>query len=407
MTISYRASALMLALLPVAACATLPAERSPVAQVRVAFDAAGIGAIETRGFADVDAQRRVTADDPVRVASISKLVTAIGVMRLVEAGTLSLDADVSDHLGWRFRHPAFVDRPITLRLLLSHQTGLTDSVSYVLPLDADMRGTLADPAAWDLAHGPGDRFSYVNFNFVVIAAVMEAATGERFDALMDRLVLRPLGLDACFNWDGCTAETAAHAVVLYRDGSAIRDDNKGRKPACAVTPASNGECDLTVWRPGANGAIFSPQGGLRISANGLARVGRLLLGRGEVDGVRLLSPQSVAQMLAPQWTFDGANGQTFEADAADDTAQGAICSYGLATQTLAIAVKGCRDDPFGDGVARVGHAGDAYDLKSGLWLDLARGTGVAYFATGVAADQRGRRSAFTLPEEQLAAGEWD
>ncbi|RYY92389.1 MAG: class C beta-lactamase-related serine hydrolase, partial [Alphaproteobacteria bacterium] len=106
------------------ACASAPT--APVAQVRVAFDRTGITDTKTSGHADIAAGRLITADDPVRVASISKLVVAIGVLRLVEQGKLSLDDDVSQKLGWPLRHPAYPDRPITLRLLLSHRTGLTD-----------------------------------------------------------------------------------------------------------------------------------------------------------------------------------------------------------------------------------------------------------------------------------------
>ena len=73
----------------------VPAGAQPVATVRVAFDREGITAIDVEGFADAATGRKVTAGDPVRVASISKLVTAIGVMRLVEQGKLDLDADVS------------------------------------------------------------------------------------------------------------------------------------------------------------------------------------------------------------------------------------------------------------------------------------------------------------------------
>jgi CubicO group peptidase (beta-lactamase class C family) len=388
-------------LLLASACAAAP--RGSMAEVRVAFDRTGIRGATASGHADLATGRLITADDPARVASISKLVVAIGVMRLVEQGLLSLDEDVSARLGWTLHHPAFPDRPITLRLLLSHRTGLTDNVSYVLPLDASLQTVLADPAAWDPAHGPGDRFAYVNFNFPIVASVMEKATEERFDMLMRRLVLAPLGLDACFNWDACSDAAVARGVVLYRDGEPVRDDNRGARPECSVTPAADGSCDLATWRAGANGATFSPQGGLRISANGLAVIGRLLLGRGEVDGVSLLSPASVDLLLTPLWTFDGGNGQTFEADAADATSGGVICSYGLATQTLATSVAGCRDDPFGDGVRRVGHAGDAYGLKSGLWIDVAAGTGVAYFVTDASPDP-GRRSAFTASEESLAPG---
>jgi len=402
MTLAARLLPVALLVLATGACAS--SARSPVAEVRVAFDRAGVTGTSVSGAADIATGRRVTADDPVRVASISKLVVAIGVLRLIEQGVLSLDADVSDKLGWRLRHPAFPDRPITPRLLLSHRTGLTDATSYVLPLDASLQAALADPAAWDAQHGPGDHFAYTNFNFPVIAAVMEAATGERFDRLMHRLVLAPLKLDACFNWETCSDAAVARAVVLYRDREPVRDDNHGARPACSVTPAEDGSCDLATWRAGLNGATFSPQGGLRISANGLAVIGRLLLGRGEIDGVRLMSPASVDLLLSPQWTFDGANGQTFEADAADQASDGAICAYGLATQILATPSSGCRDDPFGDGVRRIGHAGDAYGLKSGLWIDTAAGTGVAYFATDVP-DEAGRRSAFTATEERLARSE--
>ena len=371
----------------------LAATPHPVASVRVTFDRRGETSVVYSGPADIATGRPVTGDDPVRVASISKLVVAIGVLRLVEQGKLDLDADVSGVLGWRLRNPAFPDVPITLRLLLSHQSSLTDTIDYVLPLDADMRGVLSDPRAWDAGHAPGTWFAYTNFNFPVIAAVMERATGERFDRLMDRLVLKPLRLDACYNWASCSPASAARAVVIYRDGQPTKDDNRGAMPGCAVTPARDGSCDLSQWRAGANGAMFSPQGGLRISARGLARIGRMLLGRGTVDGVRLLSPRSVAMLETPLWTFNGSNG---------DTGNGFNCSYGLAVTFLATRQEGCRDNPFGDGRLRFGHSGDAYGLRSGLWIDRRSGTGVAYFATDVVVTEPGKRSAYSPTEEQLA-----
>lgn len=370
----------------------LAAVSQPVATVRVAFDRKGETAVSVSGPADLATGRPVTANDPVRVASISKLVVAIGVMRLVEQHRLDLDADVSGLLGWQLRNPAFPNVPITLRLLLSHRSSLTDTIDYVLPLDADMRAILMDPKAWDATHAPGTWFAYTNFNFPVIAAVMEKATGERFDRLMDRLVLKPLGLDACYNWASCAPATAARAVVIYRDGQATKDDNHGEAPACAVTPAGDGSCDLSRWRAGTNGAMFAPQGGLRISMHDLAKIGRLLLGRGTVDGVRLLSPRSVALLETPLWTFDGSNGET---------GNGFNCSYGLAMTFLATKQAGCHDDLFGDGRARLGHSGDAYGLRSGLWIDRRSGTGVAYFATDVAIVP-GTHSAYTPTEEHLA-----
>jgi CubicO group peptidase (beta-lactamase class C family) len=259
-------------------------DASTVARVRVAFDRGGVVATQTEGMADIAAGRPVTANDPARIASISKLVVAIGVMRLVEAGKLDLDADVSPLLGWPLRHPEFPDTPITLRLLLSHRSSLTDAAGYyATPLGGQLKDILDDPKAWDRPHVPGTYFRYTNLNFPLVAMIMERATGERFDLLMQRLVLAPLQLDACYNWESCTPAAAARAVVLYRDGQAVRDDHHGQKPACSVVVAEGSDCDLSRWKAGENGALFSPQGGLRVSANGLAKIGRLLLNDGEVD----------------------------------------------------------------------------------------------------------------------------
>lgn len=384
------------------ACGARAAE--PVATVRVAFDRDGVTAISTHGLADIAAGRRINAGDPVRIASISKLVTAIGAMRLVEAGQLDLDADVSGLLGWRLRHPVYPGQPVTLRLLLSHRSSLTDAAGYyAVPLDGALQDILDDPRAWDGDHAPGSHFRYANLNLPLVAAVMERATGERFDRLMQRLVLRPLGIEGCFNWDSCSDATAARAVVLYdADGTPVRDDNHGRKPACSVNPASTGDCDLSRWRPGANGALFSPQGGLRISANGLARIGQLLLGDGRVDGVRLLTPAGMRTLVQPAWTYAPGNGLTTEDPAS--SSRGFLCRYGLGVQTLATPRDGCRDDPFGDGIARVGHAGSAYGLLAGLWVDRDAGTGVAYFATGMPDAPAAGRSGFSAIEETLARG---
>jgi CubicO group peptidase (beta-lactamase class C family) len=374
-------------------CSTLAPAPARTPEVAIAFDRQGELGMHARGFADPATQRVVTPDDPVRIASISKLVVAIGVLRLAEEGRVDLDADVSTVLGWPLRNPAFPDDAITLAMLLAHAAGVRDDVDYAIPLGGSLQATLADPAAWDASRRPGAAFHYANLNFPIVASVLERATGERFDALMQRLVLAPMRLDACFNWPTCSDAAVARAVVLTAaDGSVLRDDLRGARPACPVVAAADGSCDLARWRAGENGALFSPHGGLRISARDLARIGRMLLRGGELDGVRILAPVSVERLLAPRWTFDGRNG---------DTQHGFFCRYGLATQTLATARSGCLDDPAGDGVERVGHAGEAYGLRSGLWLDRAAGTGVVYFVTGVPEGAPRGRSAFGVEEERM------
>jgi CubicO group peptidase (beta-lactamase class C family) len=388
---------------------SLPAfAHEPIATVRVAFDRDGITSTQATGLANTATNRAVTADDPVRIASISKLVMTLGVMRLVEEGKLDLDEDVSEKLGWPLRHPKFADTPITLRMMLSHRSGLTDNAGYwATPLDGEVRDILQDPRAWD-ERAPGTWFRYTNLNFPFIAQMMENVTGERFDLLMQRLVFKPLAINACYGWDTCDDATARRAVVLYNaEGKAQVDDNSDGKPACGVRRATDGSCDLALWKPGRNGASFSPQGGMRISANALARVGQLLLGNGELDGVRLLSAESIKTMTTPLWVYQPGNGQTWEDDEPvppPGVPRATMCRYGLSTITLATRNPDCGDDPFGDGVERVGHSGNAYGLRSGLWVDPKTGTGVAYFATGMEGAPVGKHSAFTAVEEKLATG---
>ena len=381
------------------------AHPGPVAAVRVAFDRDGVTAARATGMVDLATGREVTADDPTRVASISKLVVAIGVMRLVEAGKLDLDADASELLGWRLRHPEFPDTPISLRLLLSHTSGLTDDAGYwQTPLDGRLQDLLDDPEAWNAGKTPGSWFQYANLNFPLVASVMENATGERFDLLMKRLVFDPLQVDACYGWTACDDGVVARAVVQYRaDRTPAADNNGGGRPACPVQRASDGSCDLDMWKPGVNGGLFGPQGGMRISARDLAKIGRLLLGGGTVDGVRLLSADSVRELVTPQWSLAHDAGATVETDSSGQSREGFFCRYGLSAQTLATPHAGCNDDPFGDGVARVGHSGSAYGLLSGLWVDLEGGTGVVYYATGMSDAPAGSRSAFTAIEEALAS----
>ncbi|HVF83222.1 MAG TPA: serine hydrolase, partial [Sphingomicrobium sp.] len=376
------------------ACATLPLTADdPGVEAGIAFDLNGERGGYVQGIADPATGQAATLDDPVRVASVSKLVVAIGAMKLAEQGHLSLNEDVSRYLGWTLRNPAFPYQPISLRSLLSHTAGVRDhNDQYAVPLGETVRGAMADPHSWDLAHGPTERhFTYANMNFPIIASVLERVTGERFDVLMRRLVLQPLKLDACFNWPGCSDRAVRQAVVLTQGGKPVRDDLGGRRPDCPVFRRDGTACDLAGWRPGANGALFAPQGGLRISVRGLARLGQLLLHGGELDGARILSPASVAELLRPQWRFTGNNG---------DTDSGFYCSYGLATHQIATGAPGCRDDAGGDHVPRVGHAGEAYGLRSGLWIDPVAGTGIAYFRTGLSDSTPRRRSAFRAAEER-------
>ncbi len=338
-----RSVTLTLILLLLAACAGVPSTAPLIhSEVGFAFDRnSEIGSFAD-GFADPKSGRRVTIDDPVRVASVSKMVTAIGVMKLVDEGRLDLNSDVSNWLGWTLRNPNFPNQPITISMLLSHTSSVREhDDDYVIPLGGSLRTVMADPKNWDKKHGPADHyFSYVNLNYPIIGSIIERVTNERFDLWMKR----------------------------------------------------NVPCDLQRWKLGENGSLFAPQGGLRISARGLARIGQMLLNHGTLDGIQILSPQAVAMLMRQVWRFDGTNGQI------DD---GFYCSSGNGTHELPNRLPGCADEIGTGGAILVGHAGDAYGMKSGLWIDQERGMGVAYFVTGVAdVAPKAPGSAYTSAEVQ-------
>jgi CubicO group peptidase (beta-lactamase class C family) len=359
---------------------------------------------EAHGLADITANRPLQTDSVIRVASISKLVVAIAVWRLVEQGRLKIDEDVSLHLGWNLRHPAHPDTPVTLRQLLSHTSGIVDGPGYAFALEERLQDRLT-PQHWGPG-APGGRFEYANLNYGLIATVMEAATGERFDRLMTQLVLAPLKIDAGYNWQGASDAAIARAAVLYRKGAdeahwnpagpwvAQVDDLHGRRSPCPVR--SNAGCDLAAYRPGSNGSIFSPQGGLRIAIPDLARIGQLLLRGGEVDATRLLKPATVRAMLTPVW-------QAGRGVPGDDY-RGQMLCYGPGLHCLSGRAR-ATDQPV-KGARWWGHLGEAYGLLAGLWIDQRRSRVIAYALTGTASDPTASphvASAFTAAEDIIMA----
>lgn len=367
-----------------------------------------------RGLADIAAGRPMAEDSPARIASISKLVTALGFMTLVEAGKVGLDDDVSDILGWSLRHPRFPRAAITPRRLMSHTSGLRNGPSYPVafgrPLSAALTpgGVQWDDGAWfgPANEAPGKWFAYADVNYAVVAQLIERLSGRRFDRFMAERVLAPLGLKGGFNWSGVSQDVRDRRAVLYRKapsdegpwdaaGPWIAQLDQALPPApeaaVRVAPEAAGR-SLDSYVPGENGFVFAPQGGLRASIDDLDALGRQLARREPP----LLKPATFEAMTTPVWRFDPArpNGEGYG---------GLIRAYGLGVQTLT-ATRGY-DDPFDGCEGWIGHAGDAYGLTSGLWVDPHMGQGLAYILTGQAAPlaRNKGRSMLTRQEEAMAA----
>ncbi|MBB2204155.1 serine hydrolase domain-containing protein [Gluconacetobacter takamatsuzukensis] len=341
----------------------------------------------------------VGPDTLFRIASISKIVTTIGLMELVEQGRIDLDRDASDYLGFRLRNPDFPQVPITVRMLLNHTSSIRDADSYTIPPGRRI-AELFDPArkpgdpGYHFAHAdghpPGTWFDYCNLCYGLIGTMMERASGERFDRFQQAHVLGPLGIDGGYN----------PAALAHPDRLATLYHHlpTGWQAETDTLPVKGwGRAALDAYMPGTNGTLFSPQGGLRVSMQGLTRLVRFMLGHGTLDGVRLLSPQSIDRMLTPTWQYDGHNG---------------TCPYPIAAYGLSIArLTGARDSsgretrPYkGYSGDLAGHLGDAYGLRSGFWYDPATGDGFLFAADGFPDDGQerpGTYSSFTRVEEAL------
>lgn len=355
------------------------------------------------GARHLPSQLPVTPDTLYRIASISKMMTTLAVMKLVEDGKLALDADVGTYLGYRLRNPHFPNQPVTLRSLLSHTSSLRDNAGYSWGIDVNLRDIFNGDTMWASNGAPGAYFSYANLNWSVIGTVMEKVTGERFDQLMRRLLLAPMGLRGGYNPAEFSAAELVNTATLYRkrtvdtevwnpDGPWIAqaDDFHANLP---TAPAA-----LDQYMPGTNGTLFSPTGGLRISAADMGKVMLMLMNQGRHEGRQILAPDSIALMFTRQWRLhDDATPQ-----ANGDTSNGLFRSWGLGNQQF--------DDGPGNQLAEggafnaVGHLGDAYGLLSAFVFDPLKRNGMVVLIGGTASDPTdypGRHSALSGYEEAV------
>ena len=151
--------------------------------------------IRAYGLANMETGRAMDPDAPFQIGSISKWITAVAVLRLVDQGKLALDVPIGTYLP---ELPAHSASTVTLRHLLSNSAGIPDGVMQEFKKDksiADLRLThLAASlrfASAAPAFPPGSSWSYAPTTWVVVAAIVERVTGEPFHLALERLVLRP------------------------------------------------------------------------------------------------------------------------------------------------------------------------------------------------------------------------
>jgi N-acetyl-anhydromuramyl-L-alanine amidase AmpD/CubicO group peptidase (beta-lactamase class C family) len=359
------------------------------------------------------------ADTLYRIASISKLITTIGVMRLVEDGKINLDRDISDYLGYVLRNPNFPNDPITTRMLLTHTSSLRDDGGYYWEAKNALKDVLLPGGAlygkgemWAKNAKPGAYFQYANLPWGVLGTVMERATRERFDRLMKRYVFEPLGVSGGFNPADFLPAELENVATLYRKrtevaGKEIWDRAGPWMPQVddysKSAPVPRADTSYVI---GSNGTAFGPQGGARISVNGLGTLMLMLMNNGQHNGRAFLSKTSVDEMLRTQWQANGKTGAESNGQSEYGGGKDLFNAWGLGTQIFVDKSGQSRGDRLveGGGFTAVGHLGDAWGLTSAFVFNRATKRGMIFLHGGPSFDPDtypGQYSALFRHEERI------
>jgi CubicO group peptidase (beta-lactamase class C family) len=220
------------------------------------------------GHADLEAGERVSITTPFRLGSIAKVMTASLAMQMAERGELSLDAPLAEQLpGFSVRSRFAESGPITPRNIMSHHSGLPSNRLGGMMGARPMPIASLVPAMRDeyVAYPADYVFSYSNLGVTLLGAAMETRQGRPFDMLLRNRLFAPLGM----------RHARISSMPLYKEyrrGQAV---------------------DSLALRD-------LPSGGLVASADDMSRFMRMLFGGGQLDGARVLSEDSLAEMWRVQ-----------------------------------------------------------------------------------------------------------
>ncbi len=263
--------------------------------------------LEAAGSADLEDGDQLETDSILRIYSMSKPVTSVAVMMLVEEGKLSLDDPVAQHL------PQFegvevyasgegddiqaedLQTPATVRDLLRHTAGLTYGIFGDTPVDKlyrkagvmspmlNLEQTVDRLAKLPLLYQPRSRFNY-SVATDVLGRLVEVTSGTTLDRFFAERIFTPLGME----------DTGFYAPEETADRLAT---NYGNKPSGeGLTPIDVGAVSRYRYKP----LLLSGGGGLVSTAGDYLCFLQMLLNGGELNGARLLQPESVAEMTRNQ-----------------------------------------------------------------------------------------------------------
>jgi CubicO group peptidase (beta-lactamase class C family) len=256
--------------------------------------------VATVGAADLENHRPMTQDTIFRIASMTKPITAVGIMMLVDEGKLSVEDPVEKHLP-EFRGQMLVanrdkaagtetlkkpTRSITVHDLLTHTSGLPGWPPGLADIYSKRNRSLAEGilviSQRPLEFEPGSKWAYCNTGIDALGRIIEVVSGQSYEDFLRTRLFDPLGM----------TDTTFFPALAQRERAAL---NYAKKNGRLVATKN------TMLELPANGARYSvPAGGLYSTAYDLSKIYLMMLNHGAFGGRRYLSEASVAAMTKPQ-----------------------------------------------------------------------------------------------------------
>jgi CubicO group peptidase (beta-lactamase class C family) len=257
----------------------LQLERSDVAGASVLLMQDGAVLLEKGyGFADLKSRKPVDPATTIfRLASISKLFTWVSVMQLAEQGKLDIDSDINRYLD--FQVPPAFSRPITLRDLMTHTGGFEDEGRDIIVTNPKQTVSLRDFLIRNQPmriFPPGTIPAYSNYGVGLAGYIVQRMSGEPFEQYVEQHIFAPLNME--------------HST-FYQPPPAplLRLPSEGYPTDTQKSPIG-----FEIFNP-------APAGGVSSTAADMGHFGQALLNGGELDGHRILKPETVAAMWTPQF----------------------------------------------------------------------------------------------------------
>lgn len=256
----------------------------------VAFENGEITYTHHYGYANKAKKTAPDDETMYRVASLSKLVSAITVMKAVDEGKVDLDKDVGDMLGYTVRNPKYPDTPITLRMLLSHSSSITDTGKFDAGDYTSNKALLKSSLPY-LKYAPGEGYEYSNFGIQTAGNAVEVAINETFHDYAEKQIFEPMGITASYL--ASTLKDSSHIAVIYNSKGGVSRSVKAQ---------------LGPKRTRALGELRGVvQSSLTITPVDYAKLLIMLINDGQYEDKQIISAESAQEILKTQYEDEKVN----------------------------------------------------------------------------------------------------